>query len=120
MWRISIILNTLSLLVCCFFSTIPYSILQNRFVDYRNSDAKPLPWISQFVIESGWILLVLPVLGLVVAVGVLIYFHSRPIPRHLVVVHLSTVLLCGGTALLTFIAAGVLPFVSIIVGMTTR
>jgi hypothetical protein len=44
MWRISIILNTIFLLVCCFFSAFPYSILRNRFVDYHSSGAKPLPW----------------------------------------------------------------------------
>src|SRR6478735_6758033 len=102
MWRASIVLNTVFLLVCCSFSAIPYGILQNRFVDYRSSGAKPLPWLTQFVIESGWILVVLPMFAIAAGIAVLYYFHFRPIPRHLVAVHLSATLLCAMTTLLTF------------------
>ncbi len=120
MWRISIILNALFLLVCAVFSGIPFLILQNRFVDYPPKDGRPLPVLTQAVLGSGWVLIALPLIGLVTTIAIFAFFRSRPIPGHLLSTHLSATVLLGVTTFLTFLAGGVLPFIPVIVGMQAR
>ena len=117
MWRVPLVLNTL--LVCLFgcLSMGSQIALHNRFVQYAEPEPKPLPSISELAIHYWWIYAALPLAWILLLAVLLLRFHRTGIAAIYQNVHASASVLVGMLMLGFFVLAGVLPFVSLVVGM---
>ena len=119
MWRITLILNALLIGVFSLGSAASQIKLHNQYVQYPNaeSNACHLPAISGLALRLQWLLPTVPIAWALLTLVLLILFwrQSEP-PRDVVQMHTSATLLVGLFMLVFFVAAGVMPYVSIMVG----
>lgn len=124
MWRISLILNALLMAVFGLGSTVAQIQLRNLFVRYPESGEKflggpeMLPAISLFALHYHWLYQAIPIIWALATVAILIFYRSKgPEGSGMASLHTSATLLVGVTMILFFTAAGVMPFVPLVVGM---
>jgi len=118
MWRITLILNALLMAVFSLGSAASQIKLRNLYVQYPHvgENMPLLPAISNFALRIQWLFQVVPLVWALLTLAVLILNWKKPeSPRDLVQLHTSTTLLVGVFMLGFFVAAGVMPYVSIVV-----
>lgn len=76
----------------------------------------PLPAITTFALDNTWIYGAVPCLWIGILLLLLWRFRGRAVPVELVQTHTSLTLLIGISMLAVFLMAGILPFVTLIVG----
>lgn len=118
MWRISIILNTLLMIVFGFGSAMSLVRLQNRYVQYPEHNPKPLPIISIFALNNTWLYIAIPTVWIAIAVFLLWRYSGKTLPENYAHLHTSCTLFFGLIMFSVYIWGGVLPFIPIINGMS--
>jgi len=120
MWRVTLVLNALLMAVFSLGSAVSQIKLYNEYIQYPNGgeSMRPLPAISELALQVRWVLPTVPILWAFLTLALLILNWRKPEPpRDLVQLHTSVTLLVGVFMLVFFVAAGVMPYVSILVGM---
>ncbi len=120
MWRVTLILNALLMTVFSLGSTVSQIKLCNQYMLYPRvgEGMPPLPAISELALQAQWLLQAIPIVWALLTLTLLILNWKKPEPpRDLVQLHTSATLLIGVFMLGFFVTAGIMPYISIVVGM---
>ena len=125
MWRVALILNALLMAVLGLASAISQIKLRNFFVQYPQAgeellgEPATLPTISNLALRLHWLYTAVPVLWALLVLGLLVLYRKQDDRvRDIVQIHTSATLLVGLFMLTFFVTAGVMPFISIVVGLS--
>ena len=124
MWRITMVLNALLMGVFGLGSAVSQIRLHNLFVRYPQSGEKlfggsdTLPAISLFALHHHWLYQAIPLAWALGVLAILIGWRKNGEKGNIIAgVHTSATLLVGVIMFLFFVAAGVMPFVPLVVGI---
>ena len=120
MWRVTLILNALLMAVFSFGSSASQIKLHNQYVQYPNAESELplLPAISELALRIKWLLQVVPIFWVLITLALLILnWKKQEPPTEIVQLHTSATLLVGMVMLIFFVTAGIMPYISIVVGL---
>jgi hypothetical protein len=93
-------------------------VLHNRYISYPEASPRPLPQLSELALQGRWIYVILPVLWAALALLLLIRLHRTGISQTHQHIHTSGTLLVGLFMLGFFVLAGIMPFISLMTGIS--
>lgn len=104
------------LLVAC--SVMSHALAHNNYVTYGDPDGKPLPFLTNIALVSGWILFVISGIWLLSLAFLLYRFRRKPFPDIYVQIHTSSTLFIGVAQLILFLGGAALPSIRILQGLS--